>query len=140
MKSRAETSELDTEGKEFFGSKFFPNDLIQTCLSNDPKGIVFGTEPTPQVPLTDSQKRAVTTILDRRTKGKKLMLLSGEVDKLVPYANGKPFIDVLKDVAVDVDSRVYKGVGHNFSSDMVTDAVEFLVTAVAAGPRPRSKI
>lgn len=139
MKSRAEKAELQIDGN-LFGSKYFPNDLIQTCLVNDPKGIVFGTGEVPTPPLSTEQKQAVRNVLDKRVKGKKLMLLSGAVDKLVPYANGKPFIDVLKDVGVDVDDRVYEGVGHKFSSDMVTDAVEFLVKAVAAGPRPRSKI
>jgi hypothetical protein len=41
---------------------------------------------------------------------------------------------------VELDDRVYEGVGHKFSADMVKDAVRFLVNAVEKGPRGKSQV
>lgn len=143
MSSRAEQAKLETGGS-FMGSKYFPQSLVETCLANDPKGILFGTQPLPSLPLSSSEQGRLREILDRRVRGKKLLLCSGGDDKLVPHANGKPVIDILKDASssgwykeTSVDDRVYAGVGHSFSKDMVGDAVQFLVEAVARGPRDK---
>lgn len=88
-------------------------------------------------------------ILDSRIRGKRLLVCSGANDRLVPYANSQPFLTLLKDAldgwysdaGVVLEDRVYEGVGHSFSKDMVQDAVAFLVNAVAEGPRrSRAKI
>jgi hypothetical protein len=143
MSSRAALAELDTGGS-FIGSKYFPQSLVEVCLANDPKGILFGTQPVPSLPLSSNEQNRLREILDRRVRGKKLLLCSGTDDKLVPYANGKAVIEVLKDAAgsgwykeMSVDDRVYDGVGHAFSKDMVEDAVQFLVEAVERGPRSK---
>lgn len=147
MSGRAKNNNLDC-GDGFIGSKYFPPDLIETCLSHDPKGIFFGTASTPKTPLSQPQQDALGKILDSRVKGKKLLLCSGGDDHLVPYARSKAVTAVLKDAVTGwyadgrtvVDDRVYDGVGHRFDKDMVEDAVKFLVDAVEDGPRQRSKI
>ena len=55
MKDRARKSGLPTfkaedSGASFLGSPDFPPDLVRTCLANDPKGILFGTNEVPESP------------------------------------------------------------------------------------------
>lgn len=146
MKDRAASSELDC-GASFLGSKYFPPDVIAACLTQDPKAILFGTSAVPTVPLPTTEQARLRPLLDARVRGKRLLLCSGAEDKLVPYVNGQPLIEVLKEAVgkegwyregkVVLEDRVYEGVGHRFSAAMVEDAVRFLVDAVEAGPRGR---
>ncbi|PON24283.1 hypothetical protein TGAM01_v206971 [Trichoderma gamsii] len=143
MASRAELSKLDCGGTGFLGSKYFPADSVATARRFDPKGTLFGTDVIPALPLSSAEQDRLRSILDSRVRGKKLLLCSGGADELVPYSKGEAFIRLLKDAAggwyadggVEVDDRVYEGVGHRFAADMVTDAVAFLMRAVAEGPR-----
>ncbi|KAK7425201.1 hypothetical protein QQX98_000116 [Neonectria punicea] len=144
MKDRAASTELDY-GASFLGSKYFPADLIAACLTHDPKAVLFGTAAVLTVPLSASEQARLRPLLDARVRGKRLLLCSGGEDALVPYVNGKPVIEVLKEAAAEdgwyrdgkmvLEDRVYEGVGHRFSAGMVEDAVRFLVEAVEAGPR-----
>ncbi|KAL7892157.1 hypothetical protein HDV63DRAFT_176975 [Trichoderma sp. SZMC 28014] len=147
MASRAELSKLDCGETGFLGSKYFPADSVATARRFDPKGILFGTDAIPALPLSTAEQDRLRSILDSRVRGKKLLLCSGGADELVPYSKGEAFIRLLKDAAggwyadggVEVDDRVYEGVGHRFVADMVNDAVAFLMRAVAEGPRVRKK-
>lgn len=66
----------------------------------------------------------------------------------MPYAASQALIAVLRDAAegwyedggLVLEDRVYDGVGHRFSKDMVEDAVRFLVDAVAEGAKEKAKI
>ncbi|OAA56862.1 hypothetical protein ISF_07378 [Cordyceps fumosorosea ARSEF 2679] len=142
MSSRAVAGGLASSAEAFIGGPHFPPSLVRACLAHDPKVVLFGgaERPVPSVPLGEQDRERVRDALDRRrVAGKRLLLCSGGRDALVPPAVGRPVVDVLVDAGrwydVRVDSRVYEGVGHAFSKDMVTDAVEFLVDAVARGPR-----
>ncbi|KAI9163006.1 hypothetical protein HJFPF1_04603 [Paramyrothecium foliicola] len=144
MSGRAQVSALDCGNSPFLGSRFFPPDLVSTCLRHDPKAVLFGTSPVPSPPLAPAEASRVRGALEaRRLRGKRLLLCSGGADELVPYARSAPLLAALKDVLADgragvsLDDRVYEGVGHKFDKDMVLDAVDFLVKAVADGPRPR---
>lgn len=145
MSSRAATGDLTPAGS-FLGSRYFPPSLVRTALAHDPKGLLFGTDAVPPLPLSDADKERVRQTLDgQRVRGKRLLLCSGGRDALVPFAVGKPVVDVLTDATrwygggggVSVESRVYADVGHAFSKDMVEDTVRFLVDAVARGSRER---
>lgn len=146
MSDRAKTSKLDC-GEDFVGSKYFPPSLVETCKEHDPKTLLFSTQPLPSSPLSASEQARLKPILKNRIKGKRLLLCSGGDDDLVPYANAEPFVNVLKDAvrgwsldgSVVINDRVYKGIGHRFSKDMVEDTVRFLVEAVDAGPRKREE-
>ncbi|KAG8404838.1 hypothetical protein J3459_017035 [Metarhizium acridum] len=151
MGSRARHSALDTGGASLLGSRYFPRDLLATCREHDPKAILFGVEgPVPPPPLSPGEQARLREIFDARIRGKKLLACSGGDDELVPYASSRPLLGVLKDAVegwyrdgeVVVEDRVYAGVGHRFSADMVRDAVGFLVRAVEDGPRrgARAKI
>jgi hypothetical protein len=143
--SRAIASNLDCGETGFLGSKYFPADTIAAVRKLDPKGILFGTNATPSLPLSSTEQDRLRKIFDGRVRGKKLLLCSGGADELVPYVKSEPLIRVLKDAAggwyadggVEVDDRVYEGIGHRFSADMVNDAVAFLMRVVAEGPRQK---
>lgn len=145
MESRARDINLASAGEGFIGSAHFPQSLVETCLATDPKALLFGTDPVPTLPLSDGDKDRVRAVLDRRVRGKRLLLCSGGRDKLVPFAVGKPVVDVLVDATraggwyagTSVESRVYEDVGHSFGKEMVEDAVRFLVDVVGRGPRER---
>lgn len=143
MKDRAQKSKLGTfrqedNGATFLGSSDFPPGLVDACLKNDPKGIVFGTESIIKSPPEEKRKE-LKTLFDARIKGKKFLVCSGTEDKLVPYANSAPFLDFLteatqtwyKEGGVYLENKVYDGVGHEFSQAMTKDAVGFLVYAAA---------
>ncbi|KAJ3529276.1 hypothetical protein NM208_g9838 [Fusarium decemcellulare] len=148
MSDRAGLAALDC-GSSFIGSKYFPHDLVKTCLGRDPKALLFGTQSVPSSSLPAAEQARLKSVLDARVRGKKLLLCSGAEDALVPYANSRPLLKVLKeavgeggwykDGGVVLDDRVYEGVGHRFSAAMVEDAVKFLVDAVEKGPRGKIK-
>lgn len=139
MSDRAVKAGLDC-GKDFLGSKYFPSSLVHTACTCDPKAVLFSANPLPQLPLSDDERARLADLLDARglrgPRGKPLLLLSGQTDQLVPHRNTRPFVEVLEAVGgVSVDDRVYEGVGHAFSGDMVRDAVAFLVKAAMEEPR-----
>lgn len=165
LSDRARLSKLSTfsaqdDGASFLGSRDFPPDLVASCLRHDPKGILFGTGavPTPDSLTTEDnaeeQKRLRGVLDGLRLHGKKFLVCSGGEDKLVPYAMSAPFLEFLtaatgtwyRDAGVEVENKVYEGVGHAFSEGMVEDSVRFLVDAVAgkdvggAGAGEKSKI
>ncbi|KAI0595472.1 hypothetical protein F4775DRAFT_370757 [Biscogniauxia sp. FL1348] len=144
MQDRARLSKLQTwsatdNGASFFGSRDFPDALIAACKKFDPKGIVFGTGEISRAPSAAEQDR-IRSVLDSRIHGKKLQVLSGGADKLVPYAAAEPFLDFLKTAAaswykngaVSIEDHVYQGVGHEFNAEMRKDATRFILDAVDA--------
>ena len=79
-------------------------------------------------------------LLDSRIRGKKFQVLSGGQDKIVPYAAAKPFLDFFKDAAaiwyqdgdVYVEDNVYPEAGHEFTPQMMKDAVRFILDTVSS--------
>ncbi|KAI2625660.1 Alpha/Beta hydrolase protein [Hypoxylon sp. NC1633] len=143
MKDRARLSKLQTfstqdNGASFIGSRDFPDGLVDACKKYDPKSILFGTSDIPS-PLPDSDKERLRPLLDNRISGKRLQILSGDMDKLVPYSISTPFLYFLrdavgtwyKDKGVYVVDNVYTGAGHLFNADMRDDASDFVLDCVA---------
>lgn len=155
MSDRARLSKLPTysaadDGASFIGSKDFPTALVEACKKSDPKAICFGTDPvpSPSTPLPEAERQRLGLILSQRVLGKRFLLCSGGDDKLVPYKCAQPFVDWFRDAAatwlshgnVHVDNKVYPGVGHAFSADMVKDAVQFVLDAVSDADGPNSAL
>ncbi|KAK8089420.1 hypothetical protein PG997_004381 [Apiospora hydei] len=100
--------------------------------------ILFGTREISASP-SDVEKERLGSILDARLAKKKFQVLSGGVDKLVPYALAKPFLDFFKSAVetwgkqanISVEDIVYPGVGHKFDDAMMKDAVHFIVDTVS---------
>ncbi|GAB1314052.1 hypothetical protein MFIFM68171_04262 [Madurella fahalii] len=142
--SRLATYSAQDNGASFLGSKDFPPSLVEACGKKDPKGIFFGTAAVPDRAPSGPTDEAARKILRERLRGKKLLLCFGGDDKLVPYRCSEPFLRWFKEAAgswfkdenVSIDDKVYPGIGHAFSADMVTDSVQFVVSVVAgAGER-----
>ncbi|KAF8244832.1 alpha/beta-hydrolase [Wilcoxina mikolae CBS 423.85] len=111
MEHRAGKSRL--EAFTVGGSTQFPKTLLDTVRRYDPAAM--GVD------------EAV-----RRLKGKKVLCLSGGVDKLVPYECSKRFLGELKEKGVNVVDRVFDGVGHECTDEMVKELAGW-VDAVVAG-------
>ncbi|KAK0735556.1 hypothetical protein B0T21DRAFT_289833 [Apiosordaria backusii] len=155
LSDRARLSKLNTyspqdNGASFLGSRDFPPSLINACKNYDPKAILFGPHPVPEQQTHSRQELIRQTILYERLQGKKLLVCSGGVDKLVPPRCSDPFMNWLKQAAVTppspsfdkeqrfwVDDRVYPGIGHEFSAEMVKDAVQFVVGVVMGAGEDR---
>ncbi|KAG6259064.1 hypothetical protein E4U24_008228 [Claviceps purpurea] len=148
MTERHKESPLPTPSP-FLGSVYFPSDLVTEIQKVDPKARLFGATaaPPPSPPLPASEQGRLRDLLDAKVRGKKVLVCSGGDDKLVPYARSAPLLAVLKDAVRPggwyedggfvLEDRVYEGVGHKFSEDMVRDSVKFLVRIVSEGPRDR---
>jgi pimeloyl-ACP methyl ester carboxylesterase len=147
MTDRARLSKLQTytdsdpAGAKFLGSPDFPQALQDAIAQYDPAGLLLpgyfsptGSEAPPQKATLDRFR-----ILAReRLHGKKILNLSGKVDKLVPYAAGEPFVKVLKQV-IDEDQSLdigfedvlFDGVGHAFPPEMAEKATQWLCDILA---------
>lgn len=151
MTDRARLSKLSTyttsNGASFIGSKDFPDALVSAIYKRDPKGIVFGSSPITSTP-SPTQQSSLRKILDSTIKGKRIQVLSGKIDKLVPYHASEPFLDFLKtatggwyaDGEVYVEDNVYDGVGHAYSDGMKVDAVRFVCNTLAATGKKGSRL
>ncbi|KAH7419960.1 hypothetical protein BKA64DRAFT_30184 [Cadophora sp. MPI-SDFR-AT-0126] len=144
MTDRARLSKLPTytsstpPGSTFLGSPSFPPALLNTLQKSDPRSILFSSSPIPpSSSLTKPQQSQLAPLLSSHLANKQILVCSGAIDKLVPYACSKPFLDFLKEAAdrergwwkeggCRVDDRVYEGVGHNFSEGMRRDTVGFV--------------
>ncbi|MDA4133893.1 MAG: alpha/beta hydrolase, partial [Thaumarchaeota archaeon] len=71
---------------------------------------------------------------------------SGALDKAVPYDQGKAFMDFFTDATkgwykqggVQVEDKVYEGAAHEFSQEMVEDAVKFITSNLEEAERGRA--
>jgi len=150
MTDRARLSKRATytsdEGATFLGSKDFPKALVSSIQSWDPRGILFSTSEIVSNPSESEQKR-LRPILDAKIKGKRILVCSGGADKLVPYHCSEPFLKFLKEATegwyrdgdLIVEDRVYEGAGHEFSPDMLKDALKFISDYVAGGASSSEK-
>ena len=113
--------------------------MVATTKKFDPKALLFGPGP---VPSATSHHEELMRILNERIRGKRFLLCSGEVDKVVPYRCSKPFVDWFVGAAkaghsegkYSVENNIYPGIGHQFSPGMIKDSVRFIVDAVASLP------
>jgi hypothetical protein len=153
MAQRASKSRLadwnasSTHGAAFFGSASFPPALIGEIEAKDPAGwlMPLAAKATALPPLQQPKhdtlvpvvKSSVVARLNKSLKGKAIFNLAGGNDKLVPYECSKPFMDFLKGAADPKDGwwkdggllvldKVYKGVKHETTPQMATEAVVFL--------------
>lgn len=138
MTDRAAKSKLktwtssDPPGSTFLGSEDFPKALLEAIAKYDPAGFLVpgldpGTNLSPEQALQFKQR------LQQHLNGKRILNLSGADDKLVPYAAGEPFLTLLKktiseDATLDIaiDDRIFDGVGHSFTRDMVNASVQWI--------------
>ncbi|KAK4154599.1 hypothetical protein C8A00DRAFT_42669 [Chaetomidium leptoderma] len=151
LSDRARLTKLSTysaqdEGASFLGSKDFPPSLVEACKKFDPKAIFFGSSALQDARASGIADEVAKQIMSDRLRGKKFLLCSGGEDKLVPYRCSEPFMRWFKQAAgswfkeenVSVDDRIYPGIGHSFSADMITDSVQFIIDALASADQESS--
>ena len=155
MTDRARLSKLATwtqsspPGSSFLGSESFPYALVQAVGRYDPTGYLFGAgKQASDSPKVAGHKEQLIALLDKTLRDKRILNLAGGSDKLVPYAKAEPFMKWLKEaispngwyrnggiVAKDV---VYKGVGHEMTSEMLQESLSFLAMALNEPPKSLS--
>ncbi|KAF7929660.1 hypothetical protein EAE99_004564 [Botrytis elliptica] len=134
-------------GISFQGSKDFPPALIRSLQKWDPASILFGSTPIPSSsPASPPAPSLYTPTLTQKLSHKRILVCSGADDKLVPYHCSAPFLHFLKKASdphtgwwkegdLFLDDRVYPGVGHAFSKDMLGDTVKFVNETLAGKMR-----
>lgn len=158
MADRARLSKLPSwtstnpPGSQFIGSESFPWSLLDTVRKYDPASLFLGrtssgselgplrNSPLPQP--TENEKEALRPLLAQCLAGKKILNLSGGVDKLVPYRNGEAFLTWLKkaiapdgwfsDGAITFEDIIDEKAAHEVTPKMVDEAVRFISETLAA--------
>ncbi|KAF3032903.1 hypothetical protein E8E12_001629 [Didymella heteroderae] len=132
-------------GSEFLGSTDFPKALMDAIAQYDPAGLLLpgsfnpvGPDPSPSQETLERFK----TLTKEKLGGKRILNLSGRDDKLVPYAAGKPFLDVFKRVLaedngldIEFEDVLFDGVGHAFPPAMVEKATHWICDLLAKEER-----
>lgn len=164
MADRARLSKLpswtssDPEGSQFLGSEAFPHSLVEAVRKYDPAGLFLshvdlGTAsgPLENGPLpepTEEEKKTLRPLLTHCLAGKRILNLSGGLDKLVPYHRGASFLSWLKkavapggwfgDGAVVFEDVIDENAGHEVTPKMMLEAVRFISESIdAANGSPR---
>lgn len=123
----------------FLSSKSFTRTLYAAVAKYDPAGLIMGeldgvTIDDHLYQPSDYEKGKISGVLDRTLRGKRILLLSGGADKLVPYKCGEPFLIFLKRAfgtyykhgGIVLEDLVFDGVGHEISPDMVKELHHFV--------------
>lgn len=152
MRDRAVRAKLescmdsDPPGRNFVGSKHFPPSLVRAVEQYDPAGLLLGELDTVTGEPSEAEKKRLRPILRDTLGGKKIICLSGGKDRLVPYAQGKPFHDWLAR-ATDEKSGWFNDRGtkfvdildetgnHEFSRPMRKEAEKWLCELLREGSR-----
>ncbi|KAL1590107.1 hypothetical protein WHR41_01225 [Cladosporium halotolerans] len=144
MKDRAIRGKLasctgtEPPGRDFLGSKDFPPSLLEAIRQRDPAGCLLGELDEPQAhdrEPSEAEKARLRPIMREKLAGKKLLVLSGGKDRLVPYQQSEPFMAWLKR-AVDKESGWFGDCGTEVEDILDPEARhEFSVTMRAEAER-----
>ncbi|GAB7358769.1 hypothetical protein MBLNU230_g3995t1 [Neophaeotheca triangularis] len=157
MTDRAIRSKLDSctnsdpPGRDFVGSKDFPPTLVRAIEQYDPAGLLLGELDTVTGDdhlhePSDAEKRRLRPLLQEKLGGKRIICLSGGKDRLVPYAQGKPFLDWLgratdkntgwfKDQGTELVDFLDETGNHEFTAPMRSEAEKWLCDLLSEGHR-----
>lgn len=148
MSQRAKKSRLgswtrtDPPGKEFLGSDDFPGSLIESVNLYDPTALLMnklvrGSDSDTLWAFDTPNDKMQTQLMGIHLHGKKILNIAGGSDKLVPYSCSELFFQWLEhavapggwaaDMEFKFENKIYEGAGHEMNSEMVKDAVAFVV-------------
>ena len=136
LSKRQTYTETTPPGSAFLGSPDFPQALQDTIAQYDPAGLLLpgmfnpvGDDKQPDQAQLDRMKN----LMRERLQGKRILNLSGKIDKLVPYAAGEPFLKIFKQILAEDSSLditfedvLFDGVGHAFPKPMADKAADWL--------------
>lgn len=128
-------------GEGILNSEDFPPGLVEAVEKYDPAALLVG----PLWTRNDTDYYEKPSTLELETlmpkmksllQGKRILNLSGEADKVVPYRCTHPFMCWLReatspdgwfsDGGLMVEDIVYEGVGHEMTSKMADEVVRFV--------------
>lgn len=146
LSKRKSWKESSPPGATFLGSADFPNSLIDAVEKWDPAGLFLGPvrertdETYTRLPSETDKSQNIISLLKSTLAGKRILNLAGGADKLVPYHRSEPFLKWLKgtiapaasggwfgDGNVYLEDRVFEGVGHAATGEMLDVANRFIV-------------
>ena len=142
MKSRLKAWRAAKDlGQTFVGSDRFPSSLLETITEWDPAQSLKDPAQAAKVAdgpsVVDTLAEQQWRVIRGRLSDKRILNLAGAEDKLVPYHCSAPFLDFLKrarQAAIshsddfELQDKVYDGVGHNMTTEMIQDALDFIMT------------
>lgn len=136
-----------SSGDTFANSEDFPPALVAALSRTDPKALLFSSSPIPpnHASIRSETRSKLKSALASRVSNKRILVQSGGRDKLVPYDCSKPFLGFLKHAMEEgeqltVDDRVYEGVGHRFTDEMLDEAVKWIAEVVGRSDRAKGPI
>ena len=138
MKSRLKAWGAANElGQPFVGSDKFPLSLLEAIKQWDPAQLLNDPAQAAQVAdgpsVVDALVEQQWKVVQGRLSSKRILNLAGAEDKLVPYHCSAPFLDFLKRAPIshsddfELQDKVYDGVGHNMTAEMIQDALDFIM-------------
>ncbi|KAF3479875.1 uncharacterized protein GIQ15_06851 [Arthroderma uncinatum] len=164
MTDRARLSKLPTwtnsnpPGSQFLGSESFPQPLMERLKHWDPASFFLSqmNDASLKEPMrgssirepTEDEKASLRPLMKQCLAGKKIMILSGGADRLVPYARGEPFLTWLKKAVgpdgwyaegrISLEDIIFDGVGHEVTPAMRGEAVRFIGECLSVGQEDSS--
>ncbi|KAA8645506.1 hypothetical protein EYZ11_005058 [Aspergillus tanneri] len=158
MADRARLSKLpswtnsDPPGSQFLSSEAFPSTLLEAINKYDPAGLFLSCLSTGSDigylrdgllgEPNEQEKQALRPHFTRCLAGKRILNLSGGLDKLVPYHRGEAFLTWLKraigptgwfaDGGVAFEDIIDESAAHEVTPKMVREAVRFINETLAA--------
>jgi pimeloyl-ACP methyl ester carboxylesterase len=148
----------DPPGRDFLGSQDFPSSLLEMIRQRDPAGLLLGELDDPKahsLEPSEGEKARLRPILKEKLAGKKLLVLSGGKDRLVPYQQSEPFLTWLKraldknggwfnDCGTEVEDILDPDARHEYSPMMRRETERWLCDVMAGkqsdGKRRNSKM
>lgn len=143
-------TESNPPGSKILGSEAFPASFVNIVKQYDPASLILShvntgsSSPLREGPLPDptaEEQRELRPLLTRMLAGKRIMNLSGGIDKLVPYHRGEAFLAWFKkaissngwfgDGGITFEDIIDQGAGHEVTSNMVEEAVRFISETLA---------
>ncbi|PGH16109.1 hypothetical protein AJ80_05324 [Polytolypa hystricis UAMH7299] len=167
MVDRARLSKLPSwtssspPGAKIMGSEAFPQGFLDRVRHLDPAAFFLKHMAESAVPApirdgpipepTEKEKEILCPVLSQSLAGKRILLLSGGSDKLVPYHRGEAFLTWLKkaispdggwfaDGGVSLEDLIFEGVGHEVTPEMVDHAIEFIGESLLAGDDTKGSV
>jgi pimeloyl-ACP methyl ester carboxylesterase len=135
-------------GSAFLGSPDFPQALQDAIAQYDPAGLLLPGMFNPlgdDTPPDQAQLTRMKALMKEKLQGKRILNLSGQADKLVPYSAGEPFYKIFKQVLAEDSSLdivfedvLFEGVEHAFPKPMADKAAEWLCDILATDDGPVS--
>jgi len=148
LSKRKTYMETTPPGSAFLGSPDFPQALQDAIAQYDPAGLLLPGmfNPLGNDTLPDQEQLSrMKALMKERLQGKRILNLSGQADKLVPYSAGEPFYKIFKQVlaedpSLDItfDDVLFEGVEHAFPKPMADKAADWLCDILATDDGPMS--